>query len=507
MAWYDPRTWFKKAERSYEGAGKGRRNDGWITTGSSANAEVGAAASLLRQRSRDLLRNNAYAAAAVRALSSNIVGDGIRAKSNTGDPALDAEVDQLWRSWERCACGALPIGFYGVQALAVRSFLESGEVLLRRRRRRREDRLPVPVQIQILEADQLDGSKSTQLGDAGARIVQGIEFSPTERRVAFHILKSHPGETIVSLRAGRETVRVVADDIAHLYEPQRPGQVRGVPWLTPAIRRFRDLDSYEDAELMRKRVEACVAGIIFSDDENEEGIAPAVTDTNGDPVETLEPGLLAICRGGKSVTFNTPHGVGGYDAYKRAELQSIAAAVGLSYELLSGDLSKVNFSSIRAGLIEFRRSVDALRANLVVPMLCAPVWKWFLEAAIADGKLPQPIDGDLAAAYPVKWTAPRWQEVDREKDTKADAGELAATGGLRALLAGKGIDFEEWLAEEVATRAALEEAGISFPWLGGSAAPAEEEEEAVVDEEEDDEQLDEEEDDEDQIEDDEEAVA
>jgi len=474
VKWWNPATWIKKETkaRSYEGAGKGRRHDGWTTTSASANSLVGSHAGLLRQRSRDLLRNNAYAAAAIRALTSNIVGDGIKPKSNTGDQQLDAEVDRLWKQWERVASGTLPVGFYGLQALAVRSFLESGEVLLRRRRRRRVDALPVPMQIQILEADQLDATKNEVLNDSGARIVQGVEFSPTERRVAFHILRNHPGETVVQLRNGREVVRVFAEDIAHLYEPQRPGQVRGVPWLAPAIRRFRDLDDYEDAELVRKKVEACVAAFVIGDEEAEEGIAPKVEDSDGNPIETLEPGLIAYTRGGKQVVFNQPHSVGGYDAYKRAELQSIAAAVGMTYELLSGDLSKVNFSSIRAGLIEFRRMVSAMRANLVIPMMCDPVWRWFIEAAIADGSLPKPIAGTTEDVYRVKWTAPRFEEVDREKDAKADREELANAGGFRSQLASKGIDFEEWIAEEIETRERLSEAGISFPWLSGGSTSA-----------------------------------
>ena len=466
--WYDPRTWFNsntKADklRDYEGAGRGRRFENWTTAAKSANSEIGVAGALLRQRSRDLVRNNAYAAAAIRALTSNIVGEGIRPQANTGNEDLDKLVDDLWRKWEPKAAGMIPIGFYGLQSLAVRSWLESGEVLVRRRVRRIGDGLAIPLQLQIIEADQLDPAKNETLPNGG-RIVQGVELDPIERVAAYHIFKAHPGETVGALLdASRTTSRIMSNSVAHLYEPQRPGQLRGVPWLTPAIRRFRDLDDYEDAELVRKKVEACVAAFVTSDEPDEEGIAAKVEDADGNPIETLEPGLIGYLRGGKNVVFNTPSAVGGYDAYKRAELQSIAAAVGLTYELLSGDLSRVNFSSIRAGLIEFRRVIRSVRSRFVIPLLCDPVWNWFIEAGIAAGELPAPINGSIAEVYGVKWTANQFEEVDRVKEANADLLELrAGTSTLAEVITRRGKDWQETLAEHSRVMETLDELGLVF---------------------------------------------
>jgi len=65
-------------QRAYEGAKAGRRTDGWVTAGTGANAEIAPASARLRDRSRDLVRNNPYAAKAVNALVSNLVGTGRR---------------------------------------------------------------------------------------------------------------------------------------------------------------------------------------------------------------------------------------------------------------------------------------------------------------------------------------------------------------------------------------------------------------------------------------------
>jgi hypothetical protein len=201
---------------------------------------------------------------------------------------------------------------------------------------------------------------------------------------------------------------VPATEIAHVYEKQRT-QARGVPWGAPVIRSLRDLDDYEVAELVRKKTEACVTAIVFGDDESQQGIAPTVIDADGNRVEQFEPGLIAYARGGKDIKFNQPSATGGYGEYKRASLHTISAGFRVPYELLTGDLSQVNYSSIRAGLVEFRRQIDAVQWQLFIPMFCAPVWRWFTEAAWAAGQIPSP-------DVPVEWSPPKFEAVDPQKD-------------------------------------------------------------------------------------------
>src|SRR5512134_921135 len=70
---------------AYEGARTSRRTDGWVATGNSANAEISVALSKLRERSRDLIRNNAYASRAAAEVVGNAVGTGITAQSRTDE--------------------------------------------------------------------------------------------------------------------------------------------------------------------------------------------------------------------------------------------------------------------------------------------------------------------------------------------------------------------------------------------------------------------------------------
>ena len=125
--------------RAYEGARTGRRTEGWVAAGTSANAEIGPALSRLRERSRDLVRNNPYATKAVQALVSNLVGTGIVPRARSSRQRLVKAADQLWQAFAEAADADGLTDLYGLQALVARSLAESGEVLVRLRDRRLED--------------------------------------------------------------------------------------------------------------------------------------------------------------------------------------------------------------------------------------------------------------------------------------------------------------------------------------------------------------------------------
>ncbi len=443
---------FDTLARGYDGAAKGRRTDGWRTPGTSADTEVAVAGALLRDRMRDLVRNNPHAAKAVSVLVNNIVGSGIIPRAASGNDKIDAQANRLWTSWAAQCDADGQLDFLGLQTLACRQMIEAGEVLLRRRPRRPSDGLEVPLQLQVLEADMLDSGRNGDLSDGG-RVVQGIEFDPIGRRRSYWLFAQHPGDNAVSLKRRIDSLAVPASDILHLYEKQRM-QVRGVPWGTPVMRPLRDLDDWTQAELVRKKTEACVVGIVLGADEAEQGIAPSVVDADGNRVEQFEPGLIAYARGGKDIKFNQPATTAGVSEWLRSQLQIVAAGFRIPYELMTGDLSQVNYSSIRAGLVEFRRLIDAVQWQIFVPVFCQPSWDWFTAQAWAAGLLPQP-------KIAVEWQPPRFEAVDPLKDAMADL--LAMRSGTMTLaqaIARQGNNPDAVLAEIAATNTKIDTLGL-----------------------------------------------
>lgn len=400
-----------EATRGYEGARIGRRGNGRAPS-TSANAEIGPATVRLRNRVRDLVRNNAHAARIVDVLAAHIVGTGIVPVSRTGDTALDRRVNDLWGRWSESCDADGQLDFYGLQALAVRGMVEAGEALARFRPRRLDDGLPVPLQIQVLEADHIDSSKHGLTG--GGRAVLGIGFDALGRRATYHLFREHPGD---ALATSYESVPVPAAEVMHLYRKLRAGQVRGVTAFAPVVMMARDIADYHEAALVKARIEACFAGFIISDDSSTGGVAvgPETRGPQGERAQSLEPGALMRLLPGEDIKFAEPTGSSNFDPFMTHALMAMAVGCGITYDQLTGDLRQANYSSLRAGKIEFRRLVEQAQYQCVIPMWCAPARRRFLEAAILSGALPR-----REAGYPCEWMPPANEPIDPLKDLTAD---------------------------------------------------------------------------------------
>lgn len=428
--------------RAYDAAGKGRATEGWRTAGTSADAEIAAAGSILRDRMRDLVRNNAVAAQAVQVLVNNIVGAGIRPRAAGRNKRENRLADRLWAEWSRQCDAHGHTDFHGLTALAVRGMIEGGEMLALKRVQRRDPGHPrvVPLRIELREGDHLDSARGDFRAE-GARISQGIEFDAAGNRVAYWMFPDHPGGTSSVFGRRNESVRVAADMVAHLFERQRT-QNRGAPWGVPAIRALRDMDDWQNAELVRKKTEACLVGIVLGDEAADTSLAPVVEDFAGNRVEAFRPGMMAYAKYGRDVKFNTPTATGGVEEWARVQHRIIAAGFRVPYALMTGDLRNANFSSSRVGLNEFRRMVEQVQWQIVIPMFCQRIWDWFIEMAKTAGQLPANAD------IPAEWAPPRFESVNPLQDAQADLLEVrAGFASLQQKIAARGYDPGEVLEE------------------------------------------------------------
>lgn len=440
--------------RSYDAASFERGSTSRRGIGTAADSEVAFAGSILRNQMRDLVRNNPLAAKAVQVLVNNLVGAGIRPRAASTNAKLNKKVDDLWAKWSQECDAHGHTDFHGLLSLAVRGMIEGGDMFAMKRGRYPSDRLSVPLQIELREADHLDGARIYHEQD-GNRISQGIEVDKLGRRVAYWMFADHPGDSTNPIGQITRSVRVEANRVAHLFERQRI-QNRGVPWGTPAMTAISHVRDYQEAELVRKKIEACVVGVVFSDDESQESIAPAIVDSEGKKIEQFEPGMIAYARNGKDIKFNQPSASGGVGEWHRVQLHIISAGFRVPYELMTGDLSQVNFSSSRVGLNEFRRMIDATQWQTIIPMLCEPIWHWFLEAAATAGLIS-------TADVPAEWAPPKFESVNPLQDAEADLLEVRAGFATWAQqVAKRGYDPEKALAEVEKFNALFDAKGLIF---------------------------------------------
>jgi lambda family phage portal protein len=438
----------------YDGASKGRRLAGWKARdlgpeGTSLDL------ALLRQRARDLGRNNPFACSALGALVADVIGEGIRARivnRSTGKPVR--AVAERWRRWaESTECDADGnCDLYGLQALAMRTLAESGEVLIRRRIRSASFGLSTPMQLQVIEPDYLDASRDGRL-DNGNRIVGGIEVDRRGQRVAYHLRTEHPATTSVILK--HQTVRVPASEVLHLFRVERPGQMRGVTWLAPVITRLRLLDDYEDAALERARVAACFGAFIYEPDGPGAGpLVSSASDASTALTERIEPGLIQHLGPGQDIRFGQPPQNGDYPDFVRSQLRAIAAGLGMPYEVLAADLSQTNYSSMRGGWLQYHRRIVQWRWHILIPVMCQGVWSWWTEVeSIASG----PVSDRLR----IEWTPPTREMIDPAKEITAmvqriRAGLVSWAEAVRE----QGYDPDDVLAEIAAYQERADELGV-----------------------------------------------
>ena len=418
------------ASSPYEGASTGRRLGAWGRVDSGPNAAIWTSLPTLRSRSREVVRNNAWVRKAVDAYVSNVVGTGIQPQWSLPDaPELKERIQKLFLRWTDEADAAGCCDFYGLEALAARTQFQAGECLVRLRPRRLEDGLTVPLQLQLIEPDHLDDGRDG-IAPNGNLVRLGIEFDRIGRRAAYWLRREHPGESLpMSGAGGFETVRVPADEVLHIYQVERPGQIRGTPKPAVVLVRLFEFDGYEDAEAVRKHFAAMIGGFIIDAAADQ---VPFGTDKGRDanqaPIMGLEPGTFPILRPGQDVKFSAPADVGStYGEWTRQQLRAIAAGLGVTYEQLTGDLSNVSYSSIRAGLVEIRRSLEQLIWQLFVFQFCRPVINRWMDYAVASGALEIPDYARNRARYlDVAWRAQRWPWVDPMKDVMAEKEAVRA---------------------------------------------------------------------------------
>lgn len=423
--------------RNYEAAGKNRRTSHWKNSRGSADAEIAPTLEILRGTSRNMVRNNPYAFQAIEGLVTNIIGTGIRPNFTSENAQALAVVKKYWKAWaESTECDfSGDSDFYGLQELIGRATFESGECLIVRRKLNSSEGGVLPIRLQVLEPDFIDTMRSTAKLATGNYISQGIEYNSKGKRVAYWLFKEHPGAINSYYKA--ESERYPVSDVIHVYRKLRPGQERGVPAGVASFMRLNDFDDFEAAELMRIKIASCFVAFKSGGDSTLPGTPDPNAETK-EPRTKLAPGIIETLAPGETVTMAEPPTTSGGDMFSRQVLRGVAAGYGVTYEILTGDLTGVNFSSGRMGFIEFNRRGVNLQNNVFIPK-CGRVFNWFMEALFL-------VTGTKTDAVNVDWTAPRREMIDVTKETKAIIDQIL--GGLTSW--DEAVRELGWNADELA---------------------------------------------------------
>ena len=438
--------------RMFEGAMVNRLTADWVTSGSSVDSEIWGSLRMLRNRARQLARDNDYAAQALRTIQANVIGKGIpfqaQVKKQRGgklDQPVNDQIEQLWKKWTRAPyCHtAGKLSFCDIERLLIRSVAESGEVFIRIIKQSFGGS-PVPIALEVMEADWIDDRMSGRTGENGNEIRMGIEVDRWGRPVAYWFLPKHPGDYLVTGSQQAQfgnPVRVPADEVIHLFVTTRPGQTRGIPWMASSIKCLHQLDGFVEASVVRSRASASLMGFITS----PEGELQGDDVMDGERVSNFEPGVFKYLQPGESVTvpsLNAPDGE--FEPFLRAMLRGMSAGLGLSYHNLSQDYSQTNYSSSRLALLEERENWRILQ-EWIIGSFHQRVLEAWMDMAVLSGSLSLPLYESEPDRYrQVRWMPRGWSWVDPQKEiTALREAEMAGYMTKAEIIAESGGDIEE----------------------------------------------------------------
>lgn len=469
ISWVAPGTAYQRAmyrkglnilQNNYDGARTDRFGSSWNPVGSTAEQTDAPYRNTLRNRARDLERNSDIAESVVSGIVRNTVGTGIRLQARVEDAAgndvaeLNAEIEQAWKRWCRARnCDVTGQStFAEMQSMALRRRIVDGEIFFIKTYDRAAR---VPLKLQMVEADWLD-TALMQNKDNGNSVVSGVEIDRYGKPVAYWFQE----QSLDGFRT-YSSKRIAADKVIHLFSKNRPSQVRGVSELARVVQRIRDVGEYLEAEVVAQRIAACFA-LFVETNAPMQRIGRMATDTENRRVDTVEPGMIEYLRPGEKISAANPgRPTNATRDFVELQQRLTGAGTGLSYEMISRDVSKVNFSSARQGHLEDRKTFVPIQHYLIEHLLYEVYTEWLISAVLA-GEIDIPdfwTNKDRYLSH--DWITPGWDWVDPVKEvTAAKEGLMSGMTTLAREAASKGRDWQEELKQRAREQQFAESLGL-----------------------------------------------
>jgi len=457
---------------AYEGSERFSREMAlWDPSTGSADDDIVFDKDVLDARSRDLMRNDAYARSGLETRKDSIVGDLFALNSEPAVAVLQAqdkrmddkwseefqeEAETLFTLWAESPNNWVDASrhnnFTEMVRLVVGLEMMAGESLTSVEWIDRAER-PYKTALQMIDTDRLRNPPMVQ---SRKYLKGGVQKNFRGEALGYWVRRHHPSETFFQrtddfkyVRKHKENGRI---QMIHIFEQMRPDQSRGVGAMTAALKETRIGSKFRDIMLQNAIVNATYAATIESEMDPSK-VFEALgggkgNDDWGSMVGQYGSGFLGAIneyqKNAKNTTLNgvrIPHlfpgtklnlhapGQGGPlgTDFEKSILRYLAANFGISYEQLSRDFSKTNYSSLRGALNEVHKHMRA-RKRAVADKFATHTFMLWLEEAIARGDIssmpsgggPSFWEGLNREAYSnCSWIGASRGQIDELKETQA----------------------------------------------------------------------------------------
>lgn len=437
----------------------------WSPALRSADLEILPEKGMLDARTRDLARNDGYIQSGIDINRDGIVGSAYLLNSKPAYKVLglddkwaeefQEEVEEKFTLYAESPNNWVDASRLNTLTelvrLAVGVHTFSGEVLASAEWIRDPWR-SYSTAIQMVDTDRL----SNPYGKMDTQYLRGgIERDKYGAPVAAHILMAHPQDLVdddSSFRWKRVPYRKPWGrlQIIHIFEQVRPSQSRGVSAMVAALKEMKITKKFRDIVLQNAVVNATYAASIESDLPTDVVYqAMGGGNVGASAIESYATSFLgAVAKyAGNSRNMHIdgvkiphffpgtrlqlrpagqPGGVG--TEFETSLLRYIAAALGLSYEELSRDFSKTNYSSARAAMNNTWKHLQA-KKKVVADKFASHVFRLWLEEALNKGKIDSAPKNAVQLWYETpeyadafsacEWIGASRGQIDELKETQA----------------------------------------------------------------------------------------
>lgn len=428
----------------------------------------------LRNHARYEIANNCYAYGIGRTLADAVVGYGptLSFRRRPGSSRQDAEdlrtVARLFAEW------ADEINLWGKLHLARFAKYSDGEAFALMRTNPRLE--AVELDLQLIEAEQVShGYAAAENFDP--RRVDGIETDDLGNVIEYKILREHPGDGADYALRSLDPLTVRPAAMCHWFTPKRPGELRAVPEITPALPLFAQLRRFTLATLTAAETAANFAAVL------KQTAMPDDDTPQYEPFETIEieRGMYTTLPEGLDLgQLKAEHPTTTYEMFKLQLLCEIGRGLQLPRMLVLLDASGYNYSSGRLDKQATERFLETEQYQCELLVL-RKIWRaWIAEARRIVGYLPPRVESGELELMP-RWLWRALGHVDRQKEAAGADAQLAAnTTTLAVECAREGLDWEEVAEQRAEERRRLQELGLIQENTRGAAAAANEDDEIEV---------------------------
>lgn len=458
---------------SYSGGKNTRWTADWISDSATINRQIKYDIRAVRERARDLWKNNPLIRAYRKRLISDVIGpDGFKLQmrvkklDGTPDQKANEEIESAFNEWKKkqfCTMSGT-VTFTQVLWLLIEQYKRDGEFIARDYYPDKDDN-KFGYSLEIIEPDLLDESYNVIKGNNA--IIMGVELGEWKNPLRYHFRQYNPKDEVsgfysfYSTGNNGERLSIAAEYINHIFDPEHSNQVRGISHLAPVMMQIRQLDGYDEAAVINARIGAMKSMIIKQEKDTEEETGDA-EDAEGNIINYASNGEAIYLDPGQDVSNWSPNYPDSqYEPFTKAFYRKLAVALGMSYNAWLSDLESVNFSSMRSGLLTERDQWLVDQSFIIETFLSVIFAKW-LKAALMNGAVKLPYSQFERFNKP-EFLGRRWQWVDPYKDVQAavtavDNGLSTRTRELKK----QGYDFDDIVEELKRENQKLKDAGINF---------------------------------------------